>query len=168
MSRGKFGVKHWIPLGVVAYLIGANLLYFLVIKPSFSKLEAIKTRKSVAEDYCLLNTARQAVKEFRRRLVRPNELKLIRRRIIDIARRYDVTVLSIAPPSSEEKIGWKLAKIPIKVQLQGRYHDVGSFIGRLESSKKLFVVDNLQISNKTAKKYKHNAKFILYVIRSVK
>lgn len=168
MYRGKLGVKHWISLGVVAYLIGANLLYFFLLKPISNRVEAIKTRKSTAEDYYLLNVARQTVKEFRHHLVEPDEFNSIRSGVIDIARRCNIRSLSISPASSEEKMGWGLVKIPIKVQFQGTYHDIGSFINRIESSEKLFIVDDLYISNETDKKYKHKAGFILYVIRSVK
>jgi hypothetical protein len=168
MHKGKLGVKRWLSLAIVAYLIGANLLYFFLSKPISTKLRVIKTQKSTAEDYCVLNTARQAVKGFRGRLVGPDELKLVRSRIINIARRSDVRVLSIVPSSSEEKFGWGLTKIPIKVQLRGGYHDIGSFISRLESSEKLFVVDNLHISNEVDKKHNHKAKLMLYAIKSVK
>ncbi|MCK4590270.1 MAG: type 4a pilus biogenesis protein PilO [Candidatus Latescibacteria bacterium] len=167
MYKGKLGIKHWVLLGVAVYLIGVNLLYFLLLKPVSNRFRVIKTQKSVGEDLYLLNATRQAVKEFRGRLVKPDELKLVRRRIIDIARRYNITLLSIAPPSSEEKIGWGLAKIPIKVQLQGGYHDIGSFISRLESWEKLFVVDDLHIFNQVGKKY-NKAEFTLYTIKSVK
>jgi Tfp pilus assembly protein PilO len=168
MYKGKLATKHWVFLGVAVYLIGVNLLYFVLLRPMHNKLRLIKTQKSTAEDCYLLDTARQATKEFGDRLVQPNELKLVRRRIIDIARRYNVTVLSIALPSSEEKFGWQLAKIPIKVQLQGGYHDIGSFISGLESSEKLFVVDNLHIYNEIDKKHNRRANFILYAIKSVK
>ena len=168
MYKGKLGVKHWLSLAIVAYLIGANLLYFFLLKPISNKLRVIKTQKSTAEDWYLLNTARQAVKEFRGRLVKPDELKLVRSRIINIARGCNVTVLSIVPSSSEEKFGWGLAKIPIKVQFRGGYHGIGSFISRLESSEKLFIVDDLHISNEIDKKHNHKAKLILYAIKSVK
>ena len=168
MYKGKLGVKHWLSLAIVVYLIGANLVYFFLLKPISDKLRVIKTQKSTAEDWYLLNTARQAVKAFRGRLVGPDELKLVRSRIINIARRCDVTVLSIVPSSSEERFGWGLAKIPIKVQLQGGYHDIGSFISRLESSEKLFIVDDLRIANEVDRKHNHSTNVTLYAIRAVK
>ena len=168
MYKGKLGIKRWVFLGVIVYLVGANLLYFFLLKPISNKLRIIKTQKSTAEDYYLLNSARQGVKEFRGRLVGPDELKSVRSRIIYIARRSNVTLSSVVLSSSEEKFGWGLAKIPIKVRLQGRYHDIGSFISRLESSEKLFIVDDLRIANRIDRKHNHSANLTLYAIRAVK
>lgn len=162
-------LKRDIFLGVMVYLIAAGLSYFFLLKPVSSRLGALKARKSIAEDYYLLNTSRLSMKAFRRdRFVNPDELNSVRTEIIDLARRCQVTPSSVDVLSPEEKMGRGLTKILIEVHLRGGYHAIGSFIGRLEGSETLFVVRDLQISNDTDKKGAHRAQLILYVIRFVK
>jgi len=64
-------------LATVAYLIGANVIYFLLLKLTYSKVETVKTEKSTAEDLYLLNADPRAVEGFRGHLLVSNELKSV-------------------------------------------------------------------------------------------
>ena len=166
MYKGKLKIKHVVSLGIILYLIGANLFYFFLLKPISNKLETLKAQKSIAEDYYLLTAARQSVKEFRSRFVKTDEMDLVRTELIELARRCRITPSSVDALAPEEKMGWGLIKIPIEAQLRGSYHAIGRFVARLERSETVFVIKELHISNEVDKKNAHHARLLLYAFRS--
>ncbi len=168
MNKREMGLGQWVIIALVGYLIVITLLYILLLRPTFNRLNEVKIEASTAEEHFLLDSARQAVNTFRGRLVKADEINSVRSEIMNLGQKSNVTSLSVEPLPSEEDIGRGLVKIPIKVQLQGGYHNIGTFINNLESSEKLSFVGNLDIQNQTGMEQKHKAEFMLYVFKPAK
>ncbi len=59
-------------------------------------------------------------------------------------RRTNVTVLSLLPYPPEDRP--KLTRFSFKLQLEGRYRNIGRYLAILETLDRLIVVDNVQLS----------------------
>jgi len=159
--------------------------YFsLFLRPSVAKLTGvipeIRERKvaikSVQDDLLyegMLNKRLKVLQEklagYEKRLSREKELPMLLENLSLMAKESRVRILGITPhvtrlkvqkDTGEEKSVYQ--EVPIAISAQSGYHELGSFINRLENHQRYMQVSHMKIESGQADPERHEIKFVVY------
>ena len=154
--------KTWINIGIG---LGVALLFFIFIAiPAWFIRPGIKNRLKDIEGQIqivqtlslkkpiLLRTKTKAIdfiKKSKERLFKPGETSLLLGAISKLANESKVSIVASSPKDAVEKFPDPfVAKYEANLYeftLEGGFHEMGSFVGKIESNPKMFRVQNFQL-----------------------
>lgn len=149
-----------IKLAVVVVLIVAPiaLFYFLMYSPNVKKIQALETQKTalIAE----IDKAKKAAAELEKvkasiaeteeqfketatLLPKDKEIPALLRNISDLGKSAGLDFLSFRPGAEAPQDFY--AEIPIDIQINGPYHNMGYFLDQVSKLERIVSVDNIQM-----------------------
>lgn len=158
--RASWPIKIGAIFAISAALTG--LTWFFSIEPAQAKIErAERQRKELEADYIDKQQIADNLNEYRRQKAELEE-KLkdtlaelpLDKAIDELLRQFDelglatgLEILSVEPGAEiSEKF---FARIPVKMKVMGRYHDVGSFFDQVGKLKRIVNVENIEFGKPT-------------------
>ncbi|MCD4690924.1 type 4a pilus biogenesis protein PilO [bacterium] len=144
-ARFNSGPRSWTVwrtavVAILIYVVAANLSYFLVLKPVWSRLDVLQSRKTIIEDFFVVRESSSAVAGFRDGLMKGDQRMTIITSLEHIAGEAGVRVSGEPRLLPEVEVSKHMVEYPIELTLAGSYHKVGSFLGRVESSSRFLIV----------------------------
>jgi len=161
------------------------LYFFFFLKPSVGKLFKVWPRvrerrieiKTTREDLTFddqltkkLELLRQKMSDHEKKLSREKEIPMLLENLSKLARGSRVRILSITPVEKKVKSTPDVAvgesvyqEIPIKIKAESGYHELGTFINRLENDVRYMQVSDIKIKSSDANPKRHDIDFTVYV-----
>ena len=150
--------KIKIGIAVVLIIAPIALFYFFMYAPNVKKIQGLETQKTglVAE----IEKAKKAASELEAvkasiaateeqfketaiLLPKDNEIPALLRNISDLGKGAGLDFLSFRPGAEVPKDFY--AEIPIDIQIQGPYHNLGFFLDQVSKLERIVTVDNIQM-----------------------
>ena len=179
MNKTSFsGNRQGILIGTSVFLFLFVFMKFL-LGPAFGDLrskhaDVRKAKKSLAN----IKTAReklpqleaeivrlrQKAEELESRLPSKTELPELLERLSEVAERSRMKIIEIHPFETVQAEGIPSAtyeELLIAITAKSGYHELGSFISQLESSKRMFVVREIMIQFDPGDQKKHHIKLVV-------
>ncbi len=175
------GKKKVLLIYASSLLVVFLVYFFFFLKPSIGKLfelvpQAHKLRaeiKEVRNDLDFedrfkrnLGALRQKLGRYEKKLSREKEIPMLLESFSRLARSSRVKILSITPVEKKEKgISAEniYQEVPIEIKAQSGYHELGTFINRLENDDRYMQVSDIKIKSNSFNPKRHDAEFIVYV-----
>ncbi|HID94431.1 MAG TPA: hypothetical protein EYP53_00040 [Candidatus Latescibacteria bacterium] len=164
MTGERLTEKRWLLVGIIAYAVAANLSYFVLLRPLARKLEKIRIQKNLIEDYYLLVETRRALQDFQQRFITQDQVVTVIEDLKKVGDDMGVVVESVSLEEGFKPEKKRLVEVPIRVRLKSKYHNLGTFLNRLETSHRLFSITDLKVSADPYDPYRHRAEFVLYCL----
>ncbi len=127
-------------VAVLIYVAAANLSYFLVLKPVWTRLDGLKDRKTIIEDFFVVRESSTAVAAFRDGLMKGDQRMTVITSLEQMASQAGVKVSEEPKLLPESEISKRMVEYPFELVLKGSYHEVGEFLGLVESSPRFLIV----------------------------
>ncbi len=180
------GKKKILIIYASAFLVILLAYFFFFLKPSIGKLfllmpQARRLRVEIktvrrdldSEDRLTrrLETLRQKLGRYEKKLSREKEIPMLLENFSRIARSSRVKILSITPIEKKEKSAsgeeasedGVYQEVPIAIRAQSGYHELGTFINRLENDDRYMQVSDIKIKSNSKNPKRHDVDFIVYV-----
>ncbi|MBD3368585.1 MAG: type 4a pilus biogenesis protein PilO [Candidatus Eisenbacteria bacterium] len=144
------GRRHWsvwrvTAIAVLAYVVVVNLSYFFVLKPVWSQLDGLVTKKSVIQDFLVVRESAAAVSKFRDALMRGDQRVTVVTELEDFADEAGVRVLDDPVLGPVQEMSDHMIEYPIEMELSGDYHSLGRFLAMVEESPRALVTKSVEI-----------------------
>lgn len=168
-----------------AFLAILLVYFFFFLKPSMGKLfdlmprvrerriEIKTVRRDLAHEDLLkkrLEALEQKMGRYEKKLSREKEIPMLLENLSKLAKNSRVKILSITPIEKKLKAPAEAAiedsvyqEVPIAINAQSGYHELGTFINRLENSERYMQVSDIKIKSGKANPKRHDIEFIVYV-----
>lgn len=166
---------------VVALLCIIVVYFYFILRPTLKRLFDLMPRvqerrleiNTVKNDLLYednfkkrLQTLHQTMDKYEKRLSREKELPLLLENLSEIAKSSRVKILSITPidrgppgKGEEERV---YQEVPIAISAQSSYHELGTFINRLENAQRYMQVSNVKIMSNRDNPRRHRVEFVVY------
>lgn len=152
-------------------LISAIIIFIaLWVANSISRSQAARIQKMkarVAEERDKNRTlagiggVEKEIASYQPRIASERNNEWLRRSVTEMADQYRVKIVSISPQAPDDKEVY--VRLPLKLEVECGYHQLGEFISRLESSKEFIKVDGLDLTVKEAEEGRMVARVSLIV-----
>lgn len=152
--------KIKIVIALVLIIAPIALFYFLMYSPNVKKIQGLTTQKNnlIAE----IDKAKKAAselenvktsiaetealfKETATLLPKDKEIPALLRNISDLGKGAGLDFLSFRPGPEAPKDFY--AEIPIEIQINGPYHNLGFFLDQVSKLERIVTVDNIQMGS---------------------
>jgi len=173
--------KTWIKIGAGALTL--LIFGYFIIWPAWFKRAAVKGQIAVIEaNIVRLQTLKRKektwlgqkdeyavyIKTVKERLYLPGETSLLLGKISKLATESGVSIIASTPREEEVKFP-KPFDVTYQAELydftvEGGYHELGAFIGKIEASSKILRVEHFQISPKEKEAESHLAELTLSAV----
>jgi len=106
--------------------------------------------------------------KYEKRLSREKEIPMLLESLSKMAKESHVKILSITPGDrslirkKQEKKGSVYEEVPIAITAQCGYHDLGTFINRLENDERYMQVSDIAIRSRGTTPKRHDIDFVVY------
>lgn len=150
----------------IVIFIGTVFIY----KPFILKKEGLKNKIQEETKRNLYLAQIKLIKEhvdlYEKRLPERKSVSWLLEEVSRIASESALELISIKPEGPEER--GNFTKLPIRIEAHSTYHELGKFLSQLESSKKFFKIEDLQLKRveeeggkDTAKSFKIRANILM-------
>jgi len=163
---------------VAALLVIITAYSYLLLRPSVSRLtdlipklrsrraeiQAVRTDLPLEDKLKEKNRlAAKRLKAYENRLSREKEIPALLESLSKLARDSRVKILGITPLQKvRASMGRIYQEVPISINAQSGYHELGNFINKLENDKRFMQISNLSVrANRNNAKW-HNIRFVVY------
>ena len=150
--------KIKIVIALVLIIAPIALFYFFMYSPNVKKIKSLETQKIGLE--AEIKTAKDAAgqlkkveedktkteelfKETANLLPKDKEIPALLRNISDLGKGAGLDFLTFKPGPEEPKDFY--AEIPIDIQINGPYHNMGFFLDQVSKLERIVTVDNIQM-----------------------
>jgi Tfp pilus assembly protein PilO len=130
-------------VAILIYVAAANLSYFLVLKPVWTRLDGLKERKTIIEDFFVVRESSTAVAAFRDGLMKGDQRMTVIGSIEDLASEAGVKITEEPKLLPECEISKRMVEYPLEFTLRGSYHEIGEFVSLVESSPRFLIIRRL-------------------------
>ncbi len=127
-------------VAILIYVAAANLSYFLVLKPVWTRLDGVKGRKTIIEDFFVVRESSTAVAGFRDGLMKGDQRMTVITSLEQLASDAGAKVTEEPRLLPEIETSKRMAEYPLELTLRGTYHEIGEFLGLVESSQRFLIV----------------------------
>lgn len=127
-------------VAIMIYVAAANLSYFLVLKPVWNRLDVLRDRKTIIEDFFVVRESSTAVAAFRDGLMKGDQRMTVITSLEQLAKDAGVRVSEEPKLLPQSEISKRMVEYPIELTLRGEYHEIGGFLGLVESSQRFLIV----------------------------
>ena len=170
--------KKILALYALGFLVVFALYFMLLLKPTLGALatlipevRTLKTDiKAVNDDLNFedklknkFESVQSKLKEYGNKLSRERELPKLLENLSDTAKSSRVKILSISPQNKKDtgEEDGICQEMPIAITGQSSYHDLGSFINKLENDERYMQVSDIKIKTNPSNPKKHNIEFVV-------
>ncbi len=162
------GPKRWTAwriaaVAVLVYVAAANLSYFLVLKPVWSRLDGLRDRKTIIEDFFVVRESRAAVTTFRDGLMKGDQRMTVMSELERFAADAGVKIAGEPKLLPESEVSKRMTEYPVEITLNGDYHEIGRFLGLIESSPRFMIVHRATLET-NGESGRTEAKIVLGVV----
>jgi Tfp pilus assembly protein PilO len=174
MDKSKKKILMLYAVGLLV-IIGVFFRFFLqpslealfTVIPEIRRIKA--DAKVVTDDFLFegklktrLQTLQAQLGEYEERLSREKEIPQFLENLSDLARHSRVKIVGIAPSKTGADQGKDVYQVvPIMVYAQSDYHDLGTFINRLENDKRYVQITDMKIRANRQNPMKHDIEFVI-------
>ncbi len=143
--RGPWSIWRIAAVVVLVYIAAANVSYFLVLRPVTVRLETLREKKDIIQDFFIVRESSTAVAGFKDALMHGDQRMTVIAVLEEIA--GDVGLRFSEEPRllAEVTLSKRVTEYPIEISLEGSYHELGQFIGAIESSERYLTVRSVEI-----------------------
>ncbi len=139
------GPRPWTAWRIAAvatliYVAAANLSYFLVLKPVRARLDGVKGRKTIIEDFFVVRESSTAVAGFRDGLMKGDQRMTVITSLEQLAKDAGAKVTGEPNLLPEIETSKRMVEYPFELTLRGTYHEIGEFLGLVESSRRFLII----------------------------
>lgn len=127
-------------VAILIYVAAANLSYFVVLKPVWTRLDVLRDRKTIIEDFFVVRESSTAVAAFRDGLMKGDQRMTVITSLEQLAKDAGIRVSEDPKLLPESEISKRMVEYPIELTLRGEYHEIGEFLGLVESSQRFLIV----------------------------
>jgi len=127
-------------VAILIYVAAANLSYFLVLKPVWTRLDGVKGRKTIIEDFFVVRESSTAVAGFRDGLMKGDQRMTVITSLEQLAKDAGAKVVGEPNLLPEIETSKRMVEYPLELTLRGTYHEIGEFLGLVESSQRFLIV----------------------------
>lgn len=127
-------------VAILIYVGAANLSYFLVLKPVWARLDGIKERKTIIEDFFVVRESSSAVAGFRDGLMKGDQRMTVITSLEQLASGTGAKVTEEPNLLPKNEISKRMVEYPFELTLRGTYHEIGKFLGLVESNQRFLIV----------------------------
>lgn len=134
-----------VAVGVLAYVFAFSISYFLVLKPTWARLDDVMARKALIHDFLLFRESNTAVAEFRNALMHGDQRVTVVAEIEAMAREAGLRPIGDAklPPSKD--VSEEIKEYPMELRFRGSYHEVGEYLSQLEAAPRFLVIKEVEL-----------------------
>lgn len=149
LARAAVDVREsvWrvVAVALVAYILAFSVSYFLVLKPVWTRLDAVIAKKALIHDFMLFRESNTAVAGFRNALMQGDQRVTVVTELEGMAREVGLRPIGETklPPSKDLSPGIK--EHPMELRLSGSYHEVGEYLSLLEAAPRFLLVKEVEI-----------------------
>jgi len=166
MSPIKLSRRMWLML--ILPTIGIIALFIFMSRPKFKEIkklndEILKAKEELQETQKIarikdkliqeINTLRESIDYYERRIPSEKAISWLLIELSRVARETGIKYLSITPQPEEKKESY--IKVPIRIEIQCGYHNLGKFLTKIENSQRFMSVDNIGILPDSSNPLKH-------------
>ena len=184
LIKGTVTPKDWAAFAIVLGVAGVIAAGFILVVHSGQKEKLVRIKANNAIVTADLANAQKIaseidelrakaanieklVEEFKERLPLEREIPALVREFESIADEAEVAEAKIEQRPSETDSAIKVERIPYNIQATGKFHNVVTFINRLEAHKRYFKISSLDIQPSKGDKREITAQFTLDTFRFI-
>jgi len=171
MSPIKLSQKMWLLL--ILPTVGIIILSVFLTMPKFKEIKRLdadiqKARSELAQTRSIANSKEQlidaigelkgSIDYYAMRIPSEKGMSWLLIELSKIARATGVKYSTITPLPIQKVDAY--LKIPIKIEIQSSYHNLGRYLNMIETSKRFISVDNITITS-TANPLKHQVTLLV-------
>lgn len=148
INLGEIVFQHKNKVVNSAILILAILFANSIYQQQITAADALKQRREIEEKKnFVLGDIQQLEKRIRQyqNFVNRKDVSVVMNIMSELAQDFSINVISIRPETQQENPLYTRYFFVLKLEARD-FHDIGKFIGRLESSSELYSVENLIIA----------------------
>jgi len=151
--RGGSGSRRWsvwriaIVAGLV-YVAAFSLSYFVVLKPVWGRLDVLRSKKGVIQDFLIVRESSGAVSSFKDALMRGDQRMTILASIQEMASASGVRIVSDPQRLSPAQLSPRVVEYPIELDVEGTYNEIGEFLGLIESGQRYLAVKEVEADSR--------------------
>jgi Tfp pilus assembly protein PilO len=143
--RGRWSVWRVMAIAILTYVVAVNLSYFFVLKPIWSQLDGLVSKKSVIQDFLVVRQSAAAVSEFRDALMRGDQRVTVVSEIEELADDAGMRIVGEAELGPTKELTNHMLEYPIGIRLEGEYHELGKFLAMVEESPRALITKSVEI-----------------------
>ncbi len=144
-ARGPWSIWRVAAVAVFVYIAAANISYFLVLKPVTVRLETLREKKDIIQDFFIVRESSTAVAGFKDALMHGDQrmtvIAVLEEMAGDVGLRFSEEPNLLAGVTLSKRV----TEYPIEISLKGSYHELGQFISVIESSERYLTVRSIEI-----------------------
>lgn len=170
--------KKILALYALGFLVIFVLYFVLLLKPALGALATLipETRtlkaniKAVNDDLNFedklknkFESVQEKLKEYGNKLSRERELPKLLENLSDTAKSSRVKIVSIAPQTKKDtdEDDGICQEMPIAITGHSSYHDLGSFINKLENDERYMQISDIKIKANPSNPKRHDIEFVV-------
>ena len=172
MSPVKLSRRMWLML--ILPTAGIITLFIFMSRPKLkeikklndeivkSKAELVETQKTARiKDKLIeeINALRESIVYYERRIPGEKATSWLLIELSRVARATGIKYFSILPMAEEKKE--LFIRVPIKIDIQCGYHNLGKFLSKIENSQRFMNADNIVVIPDSSNPLKHRVSMII-------
>lgn len=130
---------------VLVYIAAANISYFVVLRPVWMRLEALKDRKNIVQDLFIVRESGTAVAGFKDALMHGDQRMTVIAVLEEMGEDAGLRFSREPRLLAEADLSKRVTEYPIELTLKGSFHELGQFISAIESSDRYLAIRSVEI-----------------------
>ena len=130
---------------VLVYVAAANISYFVVLRPVWVRLEALKDKKNIVQDLFIVRESSTAVAGFKDALMHGDQRMTVIAVLEEMGEDAGLRFSREPKLLAETDLSKRVTEYPIELTLKGSFHELGQFISAIESSDRYLAVRSVEI-----------------------
>lgn len=166
MSPVKLSRRMWLML--IFPTAGIIALFIFMSRPKFKEIKRLdgeigKAKQELEETQKIarikdqliteIKSLRESIDYYERRIPSEKAMSWLLIELSRVARETGIRYLSITPQAEDRKESY--TRVPIRIEIQCGYHNLGRFLSKIENSQRFMSVDNITISPDSSNPLKH-------------
>jgi Tfp pilus assembly protein PilO len=162
--KGRHAVWKVAILSVLLYFATFNLSYFFIMKPVWQRLDGLVAKKAIIQDFLIVRESGSAITAFRDGLMRGDERVTVISELEQMATRAGLRLAGRPGLPGSREVSQRMTEYPIELRLRGSYHEVGEFLGLVESSHRFLMVREVELDTRDTSSREGEAKIVVGAI----
>ncbi len=146
-KRQRWSVWRVAAIAVLTYVAAINLSYFFVLKPVWSQLDGLVSKKSIIQDFLVVRESASAVSEFRDALMRGDQRVTVMADLKELAEQAGLRVVDEPELGAATEMSAHIMEYSFEMELSGDYHDIGRFLAMVEESPRALITKSVEIES---------------------
>ena len=177
----KENKAYQIVAGVIAaYIVCTVMFYFIAIAPKVSMSSELKAkivekqsfllkagsmekqREKIEEAKVKIEKLKENISYYEKKLPTEKDIPDLLQYLSNIATSTDVTLLEIEKKQEVRQEQTLYVTVPFKLILKGGYHNIGSFVSKLENADRFMKIEYLKVEEDKKNPFEHMGEIMVY------